>query len=180
MNPILYVILNGELNMSPGKAAAQAAHAAMMLKNSHKSEFTGNYERSVIALAAKNTQQLLNLAEYLRRAGIGFEYYIDEGRNEVDAFSVTALAVAPIDGNDETKRRIFESFPLFGSDENEKDDEYDDGDYCESENDAMRRTVFEISRQLGQLSVNIANMQRPPFKPVKRKWYQRFRRGFVS
>lgn len=110
-NPVVYVVINGELNMSPGKAAAQAVHAAAMIKNIDK--FGKEVFRTVIVLEAKNTQQVLNLHGYLNAMGIESKYYIDEGVNEVDVYSVTALAVEPIDSDDFEKRDILKPFPLF-------------------------------------------------------------------
>ena len=114
-NPILYVILNGELKMSAGKAAAQAVHAVMMLNGNSKSDFISAYKRTVIVLEAKNSEQIKNLYSYLDTDEIlDANYYIDEGKNEVDSYSVTALAIGPIEFDDWEKRQIFESFPLFG------------------------------------------------------------------
>lgn len=116
-NPIMYVVLNGELNMSPGKAAAQAVHAAMMLNGNSKGDFLSDYKRTVIVLEAKNAEQIKNLAIYLDEAEIDSDYYIDEGVNEVDAYSATALAAFVGDDEDfglQARRSIFSSFPLFG------------------------------------------------------------------
>lgn len=113
-NPILYIILNGELKMSPGKACSQCVHAAMMLNGNSKSDFMSDYKRTVIILEAKNASQIKNIYNYLDDIEIDVDYYIDEGKNEVDAYSVTALAVGPIAYDDIEKREMFESFPLFG------------------------------------------------------------------
>ena len=119
-NPILYVILNKELNMSAGKASAQAVHAAMMLENNYSGLFTDSYKRTVIVLEAENGEQIKNLYVYLGEAGIFADYYIDEGVNEVSAYSVTAMAVEPIDSGDKEKRAIFEQFNLFSGENNDK------------------------------------------------------------
>lgn len=114
-NPILYVILNKELNMSAGKASAQAVHAAMMLENNYSGLFASSYKRTVVVLEAENSEQIKNLYVYLGGAGIFADYYIDEGVNEVSAYSVTAMAVEPIDSGDKEKRAIFEQFNLFST-----------------------------------------------------------------
>lgn len=110
-NPILYVLLNGELNMSPGKASAQAVHAAVMIPGITK--FGKKVKRTVIVLEAKNTQQIFALRSYLKRAKVPCEFYIDEGHNEVDPYSVTALAVGPIPSDDLKTREILRNFSLF-------------------------------------------------------------------
>lgn len=112
-NPILYIILNKELNMSPGKASAQAVHAAMMLESKCRDSFTAQYRRTVVILEAQGREQLDGISDYLHDAGIYHEYYTDEGINEVEAFSFTALAVEPIEASDEKKREIFSSLKLF-------------------------------------------------------------------
>lgn len=111
-NQLVYVVLNGELKMSSGKAAAQAVHAVAMLPDIKK--FGRNTQRTVIVLESKDTKQLLNLTQYLRACNIPAEFYIDEGVNEVDAYSVTALAVGPIWDDDLQVRELFYSLPLYG------------------------------------------------------------------
>lgn len=113
-NPIIYIILNGELKMSPGKACAQAVHSAMMLDNKSRKDFISDYRRTVIVLEAKNSNQIMNLYKYIGDTDLDCSYYIDEGKNEVDAYSITAMAIGPIEYDDTEKREIFESFPLFG------------------------------------------------------------------
>lgn len=153
--------------MSPGKAAAQAVHAAMMLEE-RGLEFTKFSKRTVIVLEAKNAGTLKSLQEYLDIADIWSDYYIDEGVNEVSPYSPTALAVEPIDADDTDKRELFSGFNLFGS--NDYEDEYE-----EPSNQAV---VNELRR--------IANVltPRPPGVTLKKpRWYDRFKRKpkeFVS
>jgi len=104
--------------MSPGKACAQSVHASMMLNGNSKSDFISDYKRTVIVLEAKNSEQIKDLYAYLDDTYLDANYYIDEGKNEVDAYSITALAVGPIAYDDEEKREIFEAFPLFGNESN--------------------------------------------------------------
>lgn len=112
MNPIVYVVINGELKMSAGKAAAQAVHAAAMLKGIN-TKFGKHVERTVIVLEAHNAQQILALHRYLNDAKVPNNYYIDEGHNEVLPFSITALAVGPIAADDPAREalRMFHLYP---------------------------------------------------------------------
>lgn len=120
-NPYLYVVLNGELNMSAGKAAAQTAHAVASLHHYYGlHEFSKEVQRTVIVLEAKNQAQLLNLEDYLFKLDIPAASYTDEGVNEVDPYSVTALAVGPIDSVDEWQREVLSMFPLYGSKKRKK------------------------------------------------------------
>lgn len=109
--------------MSAGKAAAQATHATMMLQE-RGNWFADRTRRTVIVLEAENAQQITNLWEYLDNAGILAEYYIDEGANEVGAYSITAMAVEPFSADDEEKRQIFESFDLYTGEGNKYEDAY--------------------------------------------------------
>lgn len=114
--PVLYILLNGELNMSPGKAAAQTAHAVAALHSQYGiDDFMDEHRRTVIVLEAENEQQLKNLETYLYQAEIRVATYIDEGVNEVSPYSVTALAAGPIAIDDEETRAIFGPFPLYGN-----------------------------------------------------------------
>lgn len=114
-NPVIYILLNGELRMSPGKAAAQSVHAIASLHRHYGlAEFSCRAKRTVIVLEAKNQQQMDNLEDYLMQLEVPSGSYIDEGVNEVDAYSVTALAVGPIEGDNEELRAIFSSFDLYG------------------------------------------------------------------
>lgn len=113
-NPVIYIVINGELKMSPGKAAAQAVHASMTLGVNTIAQFASQYKRTVIVLEAKNAEQIKNLEEYLSMSEIDADYYIDEGVNEVGAYSITALAAGVIAADDEETRAIFEAFPLYG------------------------------------------------------------------
>lgn len=112
--PILYIVLNGALQMSPGKAAAQAVHAAMLLESNYDGLFVSAYKRTVVVLEAENSDTLKNLLEYLQGAGIFAAYYIDEHSEKNQPYQITALAVEPIDHDDEEKRSIFAQFPLYG------------------------------------------------------------------
>lgn len=113
-NPVLYVVLNGELKMSPGKGAAQAVHAAMLLEGNYPGLFVSGYKRTVVVLEAENGETLKNLLEYCQGAEVFAAYYIDELSEKHKPYQVTALAVEPIPADDEEKRSIFEAFPLFG------------------------------------------------------------------
>lgn len=113
-NPFIYVVLNGELNMSPGKAAAQAVHAVAALTAEQSLRgFTNQTKRTVIVLEAINQQQMDNLEMYLVAMDLPVASYIDEGSNEVLAYSVTALACGPLDSQDLLNRSVFSALPLY-------------------------------------------------------------------
>lgn len=145
-DPVLYVLINKGLNMSPGKAAAQAVHATANLAYAlgEEFDFTDSYRRAVVVLAAENQQQMENLQEYLDTAEIQSTYYIDEGVNEVGAYSITALAVEPVDAADERTREIFSAFKLYGSEEQDEEDYYD-GYQEPSETERLASAVNQLT-----------------------------------
>jgi peptidyl-tRNA hydrolase len=99
----MYVLVNGDLGMSIGKTAAQVAHAVARLQPKVE-------PYSVIVLSA-TTEQLHNLKQYLDNYKVDNHLYIDEGVNEIDAYSVTALAIAPMT---EDLFFLFDGFKLLG------------------------------------------------------------------
>lgn len=116
-SPIIYIVLNGGLKMSAGKAAAQTAHALASLHNYRGiSGFSEQKKRTIIVLKAQDQQQMDNLEDYLLQLDIPAMSYIDEGANEVLPYSVTALAIGPIDKYDQEKRDILKDFPLYDND----------------------------------------------------------------
>ena len=84
----MYVLVNTELGMSIGKTAAQVAHAVARIRSN-------KVPHTVIVLEA-TTEQLHNLHQYLNDRNVQSHLYIDEGVNEIEPFSVTALAVEPL------------------------------------------------------------------------------------
>lgn len=80
----LYVVVNNELGMSAGKVAAQVAHATARIDALNP--------KTVIVLEG-NTEQLHNLDRYCEENGQNRHLYIDEGVNEIDPMSATALAI---------------------------------------------------------------------------------------
>lgn len=117
-NPVIYVLLDSSLNMSAGKASAQAVHAVAQLHtHSGIDEFAEQTKRTVIILEAKDQQQLYNLETYLLQLDVPCASYIDEGVNEVTPYSLTALAVGPIEADNEEARSILAPFRLYGKSE---------------------------------------------------------------
>lgn len=109
--PVVYVLINGELKMSPGKAIAQASHAVIDMAK--RGIGIDGLPRTVIVLEAKNQIQMLNLQSYARQHALVAEVYIDEGVNEIDPYNITAMAISGIDADDLDKREIFRQFPLY-------------------------------------------------------------------
>lgn len=113
MNTIQYIVVNKDLNMSPGKAMAQVAHAVSLASNE---EDLFNYkrakQRTVIVLEG-TSDRITYLAQYLEDRNVRSDYVIDEGVNEIPPMSLTALATEQFDIEDEDKREYFRGFKLY-------------------------------------------------------------------
>lgn len=124
MNPAMYIFLNRGLNMSTGKAAAQAAHAAVEAYVLSKERndmagaglFTawrsgGHYTKLV--MEARDETHLLVIQKYIEARGFRTALIIDEGRTEIPAHTATALGVQIVDKDAPHTAATFESFALY-------------------------------------------------------------------
>lgn len=92
------LIINAALTMSPGKVAAQAAHAAIgaFERASKKAIATWQeYGVTKIVLAAKDEEHLIELAQRAAVYGLPHFLVVDAGRTEIEPGSVTALGIGP-------------------------------------------------------------------------------------
>lgn len=114
-NPVMYIFVNKGLSMSPGKLAAQTAHAACnAMRISNEDLVKDWYEfgfYTKIILEARDEQHIKNIERYLFERNINTEIIIDEGRTEIPQHSVTALGCEIIDKN--INGKIFQEFGLF-------------------------------------------------------------------
>lgn len=118
--PAMYIFLNKELGMSTGKAAAQAAHAAVLAyegSNWYTPELVdkwnlgGHYTKLV--MEAKNEARLRMTQKYLEDRGFKTHLVIDEGLTEIDPHQATALGVEIVDRNDPHVSATFSTFDLY-------------------------------------------------------------------
>lgn len=100
----MYILVNKDLDMSIGKVAAQVAHAVCRTTYD-------DAPHTVVVLQA-TTEQLRNLSQYLWDHDKSNHLYIDEGVNEIPPYSITCLAVEPIDDDDDETRELFQGFEL--------------------------------------------------------------------
>lgn len=129
MNPVMYIVLNQGAGMSTGKAAAQAAHAAVegyrMSVESNPSN-PGQFQESnlirqwykgghytKIVLSARDAADLVIKQVYLDERGFKTYLIVDEGRTELDPFTPTALAVELVDKDNPHVQATFSSFSLY-------------------------------------------------------------------
>jgi len=116
-NPVIYVFLNKSLEMSTGKAASQAAHAAAqsIANNDNMGdniEWATAIHKTVIVLQARDEAHLRNIQDYLAQRTIKSQLVIDEGVNEIPSHTITAL-VTPIMEKNEDADKLMSTFALY-------------------------------------------------------------------
>lgn len=117
-NPVKYVFLNKGLHMSVGKAAAQTAHAVAMSliqqdNDLLKAKWVASPHRTVIVLEARDEAHMRSIRDYLQERNVQFSWIVDEGVNEIDPHTVTALATHIMNKNDDTTDAIMSTFKLY-------------------------------------------------------------------
>lgn len=118
MNACQYLFINKGAQMSPGKIAAQAGHAAVEGYKLTSSPALidawyegGGYKK--IVLEARNELHIFSIHHYLTRRGIQHEVIIDEGHTEVEPHTATAIGTAIVDKDDPHVAAAFSSFKLY-------------------------------------------------------------------
>lgn len=92
------IIINGALNMSPGKMAAQACHAAVEAAFRADATVLGQWRKhgiTKIILRGKDADYLQALLAKANAEQLPTYLVTDEGRTEIAPGSVTALAIGP-------------------------------------------------------------------------------------
>jgi peptidyl-tRNA hydrolase len=113
-NPVVYIFLNKGLHMSVGKAAAQAAHAAMVVwEPAGEKVWLDSMHRTIIVLEARDENHMRSIRSYLAERKFKTNEIIDEGVNEIDPHTITALSTNILDKDDENTIRAFSSFKLY-------------------------------------------------------------------
>lgn len=138
MNPVQYIIANEGAGMSPGKLAAQVAHASVegLLKTYRRDEREpgiliepnivrlwrcgGHYAK--VVLGVKDSVDLLLVRDYLYERDFKVATIIDEGRTEFDGLTYTAIGVEIVDKYNPHVRATFGEFKLYGSNPSEPED----------------------------------------------------------
>ncbi len=117
MNPVIYIFVNKSLNMSSGKVAAQAAHAAAMTVCEEDQEKRLQWltapHKTILVMEARNELHIMNIEKYLKDRGIKPVTIVDEGVNEIDAHTITALATNILSRDDEYTQQTMSTFRLF-------------------------------------------------------------------
>ncbi len=97
----MVLVVRGELRLTPGKAAVQVAHAAVLLalegarKRSSAFQHWWDQGQKKIAVVAETLDEMERLAHGARRAGLPFAWVADAGFTEVPPGTRTCLGVGP-------------------------------------------------------------------------------------
>jgi peptidyl-tRNA hydrolase len=139
MKPVMYIFANRGLGMSPGKLAAQVAHAAVeayrisCFENPSKPSGSGLIESSIVkewyrgghhtklVMLARDTEHLYTIERYLEERNVTTKLIIDEGRTEIAAHSPTALGCEILDKDNLDVVAVFESFQTYREEKVKKD-----------------------------------------------------------
>jgi len=118
-NPVMYLVANKGLGMSPGKLAAQTAHAAVRAYLTSglaiRSEWLKLGETKIV-LEARDTEHLLSVREYIEKRGYRTYLIIDEGRTEIAPHSPTVLGIEILDKDDPNVKFTFSSLKTYKED----------------------------------------------------------------
>lgn len=115
-NLVMYLFANKGLGMSPGKMAAQVAHAAVRAyeqsNSGARAEWLATGETKIV-LEARDEMHLRNIIDYLAEHQTMCVPIIDEGRTETPPLSITAAGVPILDKDDPSVKFLFSSFKLY-------------------------------------------------------------------
>lgn len=124
MKPCQYIIADHTLGMSPGKLAAQAAHAAIEgLRLNAKSEWGNPWDASIVnrwyqgghyAKIVLQSDDLLVAERYLNDRGFKTALIVDEGRTEFDGkLTPTAIGLPVLDRDIPHVSETLSAFKLY-------------------------------------------------------------------
>ena len=111
------IILRADLKMSPGKAAAQASHAAVSAAEKARrnnprwwKEWFESGQRKVV-LKTSSKDELLNLEKKAKDLGLPTALISDMGLTELEPGTITALGIGPAPSN--LIDKVTGSLPLY-------------------------------------------------------------------
>lgn len=129
MNPAMYIFINRGLGMSPGKMAAQAAHAAVEAyrlstlrvgaaggiesgRNIVRHWYKGGHYKKLV-MEARDEAHIRTIREYLHERGFRTALIVDEGLTEIAPHQITAIGVELVDKDNPHVEATFSTFSLY-------------------------------------------------------------------
>ena len=101
-----YIIVNNSLGMDKGKIAAQCAHASVSVLDKVDNKIVETWKQNgmkKIVLKVASTNELVELFQSAKDAGLPCALITDAGRTQIEPGSKTAFACGPIDEEEATK-----------------------------------------------------------------------------
>jgi len=92
------IVVRKDLKLSPGKLAAQVAHASIESYKTSSFESQSEWEAwgsKKVVLKAENLRELMEIQKTVKKAKLPFALIKDAGRTEVKPGTVTALGIGP-------------------------------------------------------------------------------------
>jgi len=95
------MIIRKDLKLSTGKLAVQVAHASVTAaeKSKFKKDWL-NYEQKKAVLKCEDLNELLNLFENAKRAGLPCALIRDAGHTEIPPGTITCVGIGPAPDKD--------------------------------------------------------------------------------
>ena len=97
----MVIVVRSDIKLSPGKMAAQVAHAAvncaLSAKKNHKDYFDAWYDegQKKVVVKAKNLEELRELQFQAKNAKLPNSLITDAGHTQLPAGTVTCLGIGP-------------------------------------------------------------------------------------
>jgi len=97
----MVIAVRGDIKLSPGKMAAQVAHAAVncafSAKKNYKDYFDGWYDegQKKVVVKVKNMEELRELQDESRKSKLPHSLITDAGHTQLPPGTVTCLGIGP-------------------------------------------------------------------------------------
>jgi PTH2 family peptidyl-tRNA hydrolase len=91
------IVVRMDLGMSPGKMAAQAAHAAMSSTKASKTLFERwkKEGQKKVVLKAQDLEHMKTISERAKKNGVKYAFVKDAGMTELKPGTITCLSIGP-------------------------------------------------------------------------------------
>ena len=107
------IVVRSDLNLSPGKLAAQVAHASLFSAGNADDAVVERWKAQgskKVVLVAKNLKHIQQLHEKCKQLGIAHSVISDAGLTELKKGTVTCIGIGPAD--EKNINKVTGSLPL--------------------------------------------------------------------